>query len=242
MLLSPPLGTWQIDFRTKSRESERYSIFRIKSTSVESGYRVLTRTSIRRTIGEYASADGCVYPALQQAGINQDYVRVERHPMTEPANFGVLLQHNLRPEAFMWLWMKYTTGLNDRHHCTNCLRGPYSKILSKPKNPHLGTTRRLVLDEVPVGSYRALYICGVAARGYRKKENYPHNLHAPIQPEYGVRDTLRFEDWQLDVENGRFLPIIGEDELPPEYRGLPPEYTTCRIFRWAAGYFSRQIP
>lgn len=67
-------------------------------------------------------------------------------------------------------------------------------------------------------------------------------MHAPIQPEYGVRDTFRFEDWQLDVENGRFLPIIGEDELPEVYRRLPPEYTTCRIFRWAAGYFSGQIP
>lgn len=158
--------------------------------------------------------------------------------MPNPEPYAVAIEHNLRPEAFVWLWMKYATGFNDRHHCTNCLRGPYSKILSKPNNPQLGTTRRLVLDERPVSSYRALYICGVAARGYRNKQNYPHNLHAPIQPEYGASDTFRFEEWELRVENGRFLPIIAEEQLPARYRTLPPEYTTCRIFRWAAGHFA----
>ena len=26
-------------------------------------------------------------------------------------------------------------------------------------------------------------------------------------------------------------------ELPEKYQGLPDEYVTCRIFRWAIGYF-----
>ena len=39
----------------------------------------------------------------------------------------VTLRHNLDPDAFTWLWMKYVRGLNNRHHCTNCLRGWYGK-------------------------------------------------------------------------------------------------------------------
>ena len=39
----------------------------------------------------------------------------------------VELCHNLEPDAFMWLWMKYVHGLNDRYHCTNCLRDWYGK-------------------------------------------------------------------------------------------------------------------
>ena len=31
--------------------------------------------------------------------------------------------------------------------------------------------------------------------------------------------------------------IIGLDELPEEYRPLPDEYVTCRIYRWMIGYF-----
>ncbi len=44
--------------------------------------------------------------------------------------------HNLDPKKFVWLWMKYVRGTNLAHHCTNSLRGPYSKILSK-HNPEL---------------------------------------------------------------------------------------------------------
>jgi hypothetical protein len=33
--------------------------------------------------------------------------------------------HNFDPAQFIWLWSKYATGLNDRHHCANCIRGRY---------------------------------------------------------------------------------------------------------------------
>ena len=145
----------------------------------------------------------------------------------------VILHHNLDPQKFVWLWMKYVRGVNLKHHCTNCLRGPYGKKLSK-HNSELVSTPKLVLDEQPPGSYSSLYICGVAQRGYRQKENYPHNLHTAVRPSPGVKDTFEFEDWKLRIENGRFIEIPREDDLPEGFRTLPPEYTTCRIFRFAA--------
>jgi hypothetical protein len=89
------------------------------------------------------------------------------------------------------------------------------------------------LDEEPEGSFYAIYLCGVSKTGYRRHENYSHNVHAAIQPLPGMKDSWAFEDWKLAVENGRFLHIPRENEIPTKYRRLPAEYTTCRIFRWA---------
>jgi hypothetical protein len=77
-----------------------------------------------------------------------------------------------------------------------------------------------------------IYICGVLKKGY-PRTNYPHNLHAVIKPCTGSIDEFRFENWRLGVTNGVFEPIPSELDLPPRYRSLPPEFTTCRIFRWA---------
>jgi hypothetical protein len=147
--------------------------------------------------------------------------------------------HNLDPSKFVWLWAKYVTGLNDCHHCTNSIRGRYSKTFSK-HNPDFSTQSPLLLDEAPPGTFRAIYICGVSKFGYSAKRNYIHNLHAAILPEAGARGDLEFENWRIAVRNGRFLGIPADAaELPEQYRGLPAEYTTCRIFRWAACYFSQ---
>ena len=152
---------------------------------------------------------------------------------TTPA---VVLRHNLDPGAFMWLWMKYVRGVNDRHHCTNCLRGWYGKKLNKA-NSALRCTPELVLDERSTNSFQAIYICGVSKPGY-PNSNYPHNLHAAILPKANAEDRFSFERWKLDVQHGMFLPIPAESELPEQYRSLPTEYTTCRIFRWAVCFFS----
>ena len=144
----------------------------------------------------------------------------------------VELQHNLEPATFMWLWMKYVSGVNDRYHCTNCLRGKYGKLLSK-HNPALTSTPTLTLDEQSIESFAFIYICGVFKKGY-PRTNYPHNLHAVIKPRAGSNDAFQFENWNLAVTNGVFEPIPGELDLPARYRSLPPEFTTCRIFRWAA--------
>lgn len=90
------------------------------------------------------------------------------------------------------------------------------------------------MDECDTGSFKAIYLCGVSALGYRVKRNYPHNLHAAIVPEPGASDRFVFEDYDLRVENGRFTCIPDESDLRPPYTSLPKQYTTCRIFRWAA--------
>ena len=142
------------------------------------------------------------------------------------------LRHNLRGDAFMWLWAKYVAGVNDTKHCTASLRGPYSKRLSR-HNADLETEGELVLDEVRRERFQAIYICGVARKGYASKKNYPFNLHAAVLPKAGATGDYQFDGWKLNVENGILLPIPSEAELPERYRDLPPEFTTCRIFRWA---------
>ncbi len=144
----------------------------------------------------------------------------------------VKLFHNLDGAAFMWLWSKYVRAINDKKHCTACLRGPYSKRLSR-HNPELLAKGELILDEVLPEEFKAIYICGVARKGYSVKKNYPYNLHAAILPKPGAKDNFEFDKWKLSVENGVFLPIPSEKELPKVYQKLEPEYTTCRIFRWA---------
>ncbi len=90
----------------------------------------------------------------------------------------------------------------------------------------------LNLDEQASGEYSFIYICGVIKKGY-PRTNYEHNLHAVIRPKMGSSDEFKFENWELKVTNGIFEAIPSEAELPERYRGLPPEFTTCRIFRWA---------
>lgn len=132
----------------------------------------------------------------------------------------------------MWLWAKYVRSVNDQQHCTACLRGPYSKRLSR-HNPDLSHQPELILDEVPLASFRAIYVCGVARKGYSTKKNYPFNLHAAILPKPGAAAAFAFDGWELAVENGLFLTIPNESDLPAQYQHLPSEFTTCRIFRWA---------
>ena len=147
------------------------------------------------------------------------------------------ITHNLEPRDFIWLWAKYVTGFNPKYHCTNSIRGRYSRKLSK-HNKELGALEVIIMDEYPVDSYEAIYICGVAKQGYAKKKNYEHNLHAAIRPRVGAVETWSFEKWQLQARGGTFLYVpTSEQELPSKYKGLPPEYTTCRIFRWSACYF-----
>jgi hypothetical protein len=143
----------------------------------------------------------------------------------------IRITHNLEPDKFMWLWMKYVFGVNDQKHCTNCLSGKYSKLLSK-HNHALASTPTLTLDEHSSSSYAYIYICGVLKKGY-PRTNYPHNLHAVIKPCAGHNDDLHFENWNLRATNGVFEPIPSELDLPSRYKSLPPKFTSCRIFRWA---------
>lgn len=155
----------------------------------------------------------------------------------------VEIVHNFDPGQFMWLWAKYVVGFNETYHCTNCIRGNYSKKFNK-NNSCFATIPSVLFDELDSDSYKAIYICGVSKQGYRKKQNYPHNVHTAILPEMGAKDQWSFEGWHMALHNGRFLPIPPSPEcLPGRYRSLSNEFTSCRIFRWAACYFSdRDFP
>ena len=146
----------------------------------------------------------------------------------------IIIRHNFTPDAFMWLWAKYVVGFNERYHCTNCLRGRYSHRFSKAKNPRLATEQQIMFDEH--SGHRAIYICGVARSGYSSKKNYEHNVHLAIAPAPKLVTRFEFEQWSVAVENGKVLRIPTANELPLPMQGLSDRFTTCRIFRWAAGY------
>ena len=140
------------------------------------------------------------------------------------------ITHNFEARKFKWLWAKYVRGVDEARHCTNAIKGPYSKRFSK-LNPNLGA--HIIFDEQPLNSFTAIYICGVAGLGYAKHLNYPHNVHLALAPAPGEYDAWSFEGWEVTVRNGRVVPIPSERELPIRCRVLGPEFTTCRIFRWA---------
>ncbi len=160
----------------------------------------------------------------------------------------IVITHNLDPDDFMWLWAKYVRSTNLAKHCTACLgaatvrsggkRGSeYSQRFSRARNPDMKRASRLTMDECAPGSFTAIYLCGVSAGGYATKKNYPHNLHAAILPAPNKTDSFEFENYRLSVENGTFTRIPTVDELSAAHRRLPAEFTTCRIFRWAACVF-----
>jgi hypothetical protein len=153
-------------------------------------------------------------------------------PEVRPSSGAIVIEHNLDPARFMWLWAKYVRGIDDTKHCTACLKGWYSKRLSG-HNVALRETPRLVMDEHDAGAYRSIYVCGVAKQGYARHLNYPYNLHTAVLPAPGRKDSFRFERWELQVTNGIFDPIPSLEDLPGRFRALPDEFTTCRIFRWA---------
>ena len=144
----------------------------------------------------------------------------------------VIIRHNFTPDDFMWLWAKYVVGFNERYHCTNCLRGPYSARFSKAKNPRLAEDREIAFDE-HVG-HSAIYICGVARKGYSSKKNYEHNVHLAIRPAAAAASSFRFERWIVEVSNGVIEPRPTFDDLSGDLKALPPAYSQCRIFRWGS--------
>ncbi|SCN25612.1 hypothetical protein N3C_2396 [Clostridium sp. N3C] len=142
--------------------------------------------------------------------------------------------HNIDSSKFKWLWAKYVVSGDDSKHCTNCIKGKYSKKFSK-HNENFNYETEILFDEQQ--EFKAIYICGVISKGYSQKKNYPHNLHLAIEPKEGTKDVFEFENWKIEIENGVVLKIPNIEELPEKYLGLPDEFVTCRIFRWSVGYF-----
>ena len=155
----------------------------------------------------------------------------------------IKIKHNFDETKFKWLWAKYVKAGNIEKHCTACLIGPYSKKFSGSTNKNLLSQPEFVMDEFPEGSYEAIYFCGVLKKGYLNKNplknNYPHNVHFAIRPVDGANDTWDFENWHVEIENGKLDRIPATYELSEKFFHSPynSHYYTCRIFRWMVGHF-----
>lgn len=152
----------------------------------------------------------------------------------------IKVTHNFDGKKFKWLYAKYACGCNPEHHCTNAIKGKYSKRFSRLDRNFIAG-QSLLLDEFPQNMWDAIYICGVSSKGYSKHENYPHNVHVAIIPTPGKNDHWTFEDWSMDVENGIFEYVPSEKEIPSKYLSLPREFWTCRMFRWAVWHYRKKI-
>lgn len=156
----------------------------------------------------------------------------------------ITIEHNLYPKHFRWLWAKYVISGNATKHCTNSIRGVYSKKFSKTSNPNLANDHIIAMDEVPEEQYKAIYFCGVSNHLYHKHLNYDHNMHLAVEPCMGQNDIYQFENWRVVVHNGKILHIPDEEELDPKFFREPynADFYTCRIFRWAVSYFGYNHP
>lgn len=158
----------------------------------------------------------------------------------------ITIHHNFDETKFKWLWAKYVKAGNIEKHCTACMIGPYSKKFSGTSNHNLLEQPTLVMDEVPEGQYEAIYFCGVLKKGYLNKNplknNYPHNVHFAIRPVDGEHDVWDFENWHVEIENGKLERIPATYELGAKFFKEPytPHFYTCRIFRWMVGHFYPQ--
>lgn len=152
----------------------------------------------------------------------------------------IIVHHNFDGKKFKWLYAKYATGANPEKHCTNAIKGKYSKRFTR-NNPDFKPDQDLILDEFPELGWDAIYICGVSSKGYAKHLNYPHNVHIAIIPAPGETDEWSFENWKMTVKNAKFEYVISEEELDPKYKDLPEKYVTCRMFRWAVWHYRKDL-
>lgn len=152
----------------------------------------------------------------------------------------IKVTHNFDKTRFHWLYAKYACGCNPVHHCTNAIRGKYSKRFSKMSEAFL-PGQSIILDEIPPNNWDAIYICGVSKTGYSSHNNYHHNVHVAILPCLGKKDHWSFENWRIDVENGVFEPIPSENDIDSCYLRFPDDYKTCRMFRWAVWHYGVDV-
>lgn len=59
----------------------------------------------------------------------------------------------------------------------------------------------------------------------------------------GETDVWQFEDWYVEIENGKLSYIPTQDELDEKFFVEPYDehYYTCRIFRWMIGFYYPQM-
>lgn len=155
----------------------------------------------------------------------------------------ITIRHNFDETKFKWLWARYVKSGNIEKHCVNSIPGTYSKKFSGTSNHDLLSQPTLVMDEVHVDNYEAIYFCGVLKKGYLHKDptknNYRHNVHFAVRPVEGAHDIWEFENWHVDIDGGVLEHIPETFELKDKFFCEPytSHYYTCRIFRWMVGHF-----
>lgn len=161
----------------------------------------------------------------------------------------VTIRHNIDPNKFKFFWTKYVREGDLSHHCAACVKGSWSKKFSAAWNKDETTGQQqpfsseITFDEKPEESYQAIYICGVFKEGFSTKKNYPRNVHLPIIPQEGTKDTFDFDGWHIEIKGGYVDRIPSEEELPQQFFEQPYDahYYTCRIFRWMLGHFYPEL-
>lgn len=122
--------------------------------------------------------------------------------------------------GFRYLWLKCVHGFNPRQHCLAALRGP--------REPRVHPAM-LLGQTIRIAPAPYVYLCGVAL-GRR----YDQNLHIAMRHAPGVSfDVLTWNGIRVRVENAEQVAIHA---LPAGFRGLGPEYTTCRNYQFGVAY------
>ena len=83
------------------------------------------------------------------------------------------------------------------------------------------------------GYLRSLYVCGVGVGPTNLL--FQKNFHLPLKPEPGAREIRQtYNGYRVSVENAIAMPI---PDLEPGWKGLDPETTRCKNFRFAVAQF-----
>lgn len=126
-------------------------------------------------------------------------------------------------EIWMYLWLKYITGVNLNVHCAKSLLGIYSKKINA-KNKKFS----IELDEDTVEYF---YLCGVT-RPYIWKNNF----HLAFKKKDGEKFEYVFNGTKVIVENAEKIDFSMADVDWNNPNAKKRDYITCRNWQFANWY------
>lgn len=130
----------------------------------------------------------------------------------------------LKTASFRFLWFKYVSGFDPRHHCAPCLKGRFSEVINFSTSRGRGPYSISFTADEQDAPY--LYLCGVTSR-------YEDNLHLPVSPSLGRHFLYEDDRILAHFENAEFAPI-----RPPSLPAfLPESFSRCRNFQFGVTYF-----
>lgn len=134
-----------------------------------------------------------------------------------------------RVDGYSHFWLKYVNGFDPNVHCARCLRGQYSKRVSKDSL----LNRPIVLNEMARFDY--VYLCGVA-----KPYVWENNLHLAARHAPGARALVEsYNGIRAVIRNAELLEIPA---LAEGFAGKPKAFTTCRNWQFGVAYYGVSQP